>query len=329
MKILLILVSAAIISGLMWATNQRSSKTIPAKSIITNDSDRESESNPYTIETMSRKEYATTISVVNEIRRTQNFISFKISFTSAGLKQFALMNVPTGTPPESGWPVVIVNHGYIPPEEYSTENSYVNTSAYFANAGFLVLKPDYRGHDDSEGEAGSLISRIAYAEDVLNLMAGLDQLEHTDAGKIFMYGHSMGGEVTLRVLEVSNKVRAATLWAPAVHTFPEGYLYFARKNPAPNGRLEKFESELVKYFPSASYPEVDTLAHVARITCPVNIQHATSDESVPFEWGIALEKKFRAENKSVNFYSYPNDNHDIAGNWSTALNRDIELFNLN
>src|SRR3990172_4173342 len=96
------------------------------------------EINPYTIEGMKARTYDSEISRENRVRETASFTSFKISFESDGLKQYALMNLPKGTPPEGGWPVVVVNHGYIEPAVYSTENSYINTSAYFADAGFLV-----------------------------------------------------------------------------------------------------------------------------------------------------------------------------------------------
>ena len=40
----------------------------------------------------------------------------------------------------------------------------------------------------------------------------------------------MGGEVALRLLEISDQFRGATLWAPAVTDFPENFFYFVRKN---------------------------------------------------------------------------------------------------
>lgn len=282
--------------------------------------------NPFTIAALSKRKYETRINIENKIRETNRFVSYKISYSSDGLKLFALMNVPLGNPPTRGWPIVMVNHGYIPPEQYSTENSYINTSAYFANAGFLVLKPDYRGHDNSDGEAGSLVSRINYAVDVLNLMAGIDQIEKANENKIYLFGHSMGGDISLRILEVSDKISAASLWAPAVHTFPEGFLYFARRNPTPSDRMERYQRELEELFPEEIYDQVDPLLHLDRVKVPIIIQHATTDESVPYEWGTTLEKKLLEADKSVRLFTYPNDNHDLAGNWSTALNRDIEFF---
>jgi predicted esterase len=71
---------------------------------------------------------------------------------------------------------------------------------------------------------------------------------------------------------------------------------------------------------------VSTYDNVNLVEAPVIIQHATGDESVPYEWGVNLFKKFNESKKEVHFYTYQGDNHDIAGNWGTALARDVELF---
>lgn len=264
------------------------------------------------------------ITTVRQVVKNPKFTSFVVTYSSDGLTQYALMNVPIGTPPAAGWPVVIVNHGHIDPEVYSTENSYINTSAYFANAGFLVLKPDFRGHDNSQGEADKLVSRIYYAVDVLHLLASLSSLPQVNPEQVFMYGHSMGGDVTLRILEVSDYVRAATLWAPAVTDFPASSSYFARRR-SPE-RAAEMQAELEATFKPEEYTSVGPLYHTNLVQVPVNIHHSTTDESVPYQWGQVLADKLTASGVKVNFYTYPGDNHDIAGNWSTALNRDIQLF---
>lgn len=286
--------------------------------------------NPYTLTSLKNRSYSSQIVTEQTVRQTSGFTSYIVSFDSDGLKEYALMNVPRGQVPSGGWPVVVLNHGYIDPEIYSTRNSYINTSAYFANAGFLVIKPDYRGHDQSEGEAGSLVSRISYAIDVLNLLSAVKNLPSANPDRIYMYGHSMGGDVTLRVIEVCPAcVKAASLWAPAVRDWPESFLYFSRRNtndPRRKERMERFQQELAELFTPADYPAVSALDNINLVQIPVNIHHGTADQSVPYEWGQTIAARFEAQQKTFKFYSYPGDTHDIPANWSTALNRDIALF---
>ncbi len=312
-------------TGLYWVTTRQS----PAGQTPTN---KQSPAPPnwYLIAGMKQRTYDTDLMVDRLVRKTSGFTSYIVNFSSDGLNQFALMNVPTGKKPKTGWPVVVVNHGYIDPQVFSTPNSYINTSGYFADAGFLVFKPDYRGHADSQGDARGLFSRIGYAVDVLNLIAGIKKYPDADPDRIFMYGHSMGGDVTLRVLEVCGGcLRAATLWAPAVTDWPQSFMYFVRQNdqdPDRQARRQRLEKEL-SAIPETEYTGISTLSNIGLVNVPVNIHHGTLDESVPYKWGVDLAARFSTEKKENYFYSYPGDNHDISRNWSVALNRDIEFFN--
>lgn len=285
-----------------------------------------SESLPqYSIRSFREKVFApSTIQTERLVRETTSFRSYVVSFVSDNLKQYALMNVPTQSAPQDGFPVVIVNHGYIDPDVYSTENSYINTSAYFAQNGFLVVKPDYRGHDQSEGEARKFFSRMDYALDVSTLLASLTTLPLANENKIFMYGHSMGGDVTLRLMEISDRITAATLWAPAVTDFPESHLYFTRKNRPED--LSRSRNEFESILKPDEYDAVSIIENVSLVNAPLLIHHGTRDESVPFSWGENLYSKLKAADKQVVFYSYQGDNHDIANNFTSALSRDVAFF---
>ena len=49
-----------------------------------------------------------------------NYNRYYVSYMSDGLKIYALMTVPNGPKPPTGWPAIIFNHGYIPPNIYRT-----------------------------------------------------------------------------------------------------------------------------------------------------------------------------------------------------------------
>ena len=54
-----------------------------------------------------------------------NYNRYYVSYLSEGLKIYALMTVPNGEKPATGWPVVIFNHGFIPPDVYRTTERYI------------------------------------------------------------------------------------------------------------------------------------------------------------------------------------------------------------
>lgn len=76
-----------------------------------------------------------------------------------------MLTVPQGEKPKTGWPVVIFDHGYIPPVEYRrTERGVAYTDAFSKN-GYIVFKSDYRGHGSSEGNLEGAYYSPAYTID--------------------------------------------------------------------------------------------------------------------------------------------------------------------
>lgn len=281
----------------------------------------------YSIEGLRQREFKSEIKTKQKVSETASFTSYVISYDSDGLNIFALMNVPKTSPPPDGFPVIIVNHGYIAPEVYSTTQSYRNISDYYAQNGYLVLKPDYRGHGNSEAGKGRVLNRVNYAVDVLNLIAAANSIPEANPEKIAMYGHSMGGEITLRVLEATNKVKAATLWAPVTVDFPESFLYFVRRHREKSEVLA-YEEELNRLFVNENFSPISTNKHLDLIKSPFIIHHGTRDESVPFEWSKAFAGKLAEIGvRNTFFYIYEGEDHNFRnGSWGIATRRDLEFF---
>ena len=122
-----------------------------------------------------------------------------VSYQSDGLKTYALAMRPKTKMPTSGYPVIIFAHGYTDPTRYHTDNSqYENMLTWFCSHDFLVLKPDYRGHGQSDGVAVNGLYSPSDTYDVLNLAASLPNYAPADPHHIALVGHSMGGGVVLR-----------------------------------------------------------------------------------------------------------------------------------
>jgi hypothetical protein len=266
------------------------------------------------------------ITVEKTITTTDNHQTFLISYPSDNFKLYALMSKPVGTPPADGWPVVVLNHGYIPPTQYSTLSSYINTFNYFANQSFIVLKPDYRGHDNSEGQPDPILGRLQYAVDVLNLIADIKSINEANPNKIFLYGHSMGGDVSLMVAEASSQIKALVLWAPAVTTFPENIIYFVRQHMPARTDFKKLNENLDQLTDQYGKDQFSSFSNTSKINIPIILHHGTADESVPFTWGEALNNRLKSEGKNITFYQYPGDNHNISNHWYDALSKDVEFF---
>jgi uncharacterized protein len=265
------------------------------------------------------------ITIEKNVARTPSYTSTIVSYKSDGLKLFAMMYTPVQDTKDKKIPVVIVNHGYIPPNRYSTVTSYHDVSAYYASCGFIVFKPDYRGHAESEGKTDSPFNSIYYSIDVLNLIEAIRTFPAADMTHLFMYGHSMGGEVTLRVLEVTDAVKAATLWAPVSAPFPENTLFFIRKL-SPDA-TKNIESAIAALIGPRDYDSLSPLYYTRYIKIPILLQHGTADESVPYSWSLKLTSEFAANNVKYTFYTYEGENHNLAiRSYATVKKRDVEFF---
>jgi dipeptidyl aminopeptidase/acylaminoacyl peptidase len=260
-----------------------------------------------------------------------NYSRYYVSYLSDGLKIYALMTVPNGEKPSTGWPVIIFNHGYIPPDIYRTTERYVAYMDQMASSGYIVFKSDYRGHDRSEGTAGGAYTEPNYTVDVLNAVATMKKYPDADPNRIGMWGHSMGGYITLRSIVITQDIKAAVIWGGVVAPYPD---LFTRWNPS--GYLTSAAPGTWVYALEQAYGTVDTNpdfwnsisanGYLRNLNRPIQIHHSTTDEEVPVEFSQMLYDEMLHANQVVELYTYEGDNHNISNNFSLAMQRTIEFF---
>ena len=157
-----------------------------------------------------------------------NYDRWIVSYQSDGNKIFALVTRPFGPRPANGFPLIMFNHGYIPPDEYRTTERYVDYVDAFASNGYMVFRSDYRGHGFSEGEPVGAYRSNGYTRDVLNGLAAAKNLPSADPDRIGMWGHSMGGWITLQSMVVSQEIKAGVIWGGVVVSYPELFTLWRR-----------------------------------------------------------------------------------------------------
>lgn len=264
-----------------------------------------------------------------------NYQRHVVSYLSEGNRIYALLTIPQGEKPESGWPVVIFNHGYIPPDVYRTTERYVAYVDAFARNGYIVFRSDYRGHGSSEGEATGGYSTPAYTVDVLNGMASV--LGHPDADpeRVGMWGHSMGGQITLRAMVVSDQVDAGVIWAGVVASYPDLLAQWTRpgptRTPDPEHRHRSWRRELPEQYGSpqenpAFWAAISPNTYVKDLSGPIQLHHGTADSDVPVVLSELLLAELQTAGILAEYYLYEGDNHNIANNLGLALSRSVAFF---
>src|SRR3989442_6648713 len=156
---------------------------------------------PLAIDAMRQRDYPGSDLVIERtLSPGSNYRQYLASYQSDGLKIFALLTVPNGAKPARGWLVIIFNHGYISPTVYRTTERYIAYVDAFARSGYIVFKPDYRGFGSSQGQPVSAYYSPDDTVDVLNAVTTMQRYSSADPNRIGMWGHSMGGNITLRAL---------------------------------------------------------------------------------------------------------------------------------
>lgn len=270
------------------------------------------------------------------VSSTAGYTSSIVSFTVEGLKEYALLDIPNSQMPDGGFPVIVLNHGYINPKIYDTVSSYSSIVNFFATQGFIVIKPDYRGNGNSEGFDDPL-KRFNYPVDVMTVLTSLKNIPQANTKRVYLWGHSMGGEVTLEALEILGKqkdlgqaVKATVLWAPV--TNPGKWFGKDNINKLPEARLTPYP--YTKTFeilgqPSDTSPiwqSINPLNFLSDISIPIQLNHGTADTTVPYSWTEELNSKMKTSGKSIEFISYPGADHNMAPDSSQALSNNLQFF---
>lgn len=340
MKKMLLVILLILLGILFFIFKPAATTTIKSPSIIKNATPTITE--PLAIEVMREKSYpGSNIVIEQTLPDGSNYHQYLASYKSDGLKIYALLTVPIGTKPATGWPTILFNHGYIDPAQYQTFPSVGQYASYypvFSRNGYIVFKPDYRGNGNSQGSPEGAYYSPAYAVDDLNALASIKKYQDVDSNRVGTWGHSMGGNITLRDLVVRpSDVKAAVIWGGVVGTYEDLMFNWQRRVPFRPGPRElalrnNLRSNLVnKYGDPKQNPTfwnlLDPTNFVSDIVVPVQLDVGGSDEEVPVAFSQSLRDKLLKAGKTVEYFEYPNANHNIAQSFNEAMQNSLNFFN--
>lgn len=255
-----------------------------------------------------------------------SFTRHLISYPSDGLTINGFVDIPNGPGP---FPVVLVLHGYVDTVGYKVDTYTAGYAAAFASNGYIAIHPNYRNYPPSD--SGPNEFRVGYAIDVLNLIAdvnaqasqpGLLQSANPDA--VFLWGHSMGGGITLRVITVGADVQGAVVYGSM--SGDERRNFERIRDVFSDG--ERGNEELT--VPDSIVQLISPINFYSNIQVPVSIHHGDIDDIVPLVWSQELYSLLQSLGKTVEFFTYHNMPHTFYGdNDELLIRRSIEFFQRN
>jgi len=287
---------------------------------------------PMSIAAMRQGSYpGSDIAIDEELAPGDNYRRFYVYYLSQGLKIYALLTLPNGPMPAGGWPGIVFNHGYIPPDQYRTTERYIAYVDRLARNGYVIFRIDYRGHDNSEGDPQGAYGDPGYEVDVLNAITSLERFPQVNPQRIGMWGHSMGGYLTLRAMVISKDIKAGVIWAGVVAPYSD-ILYNWPAGPSiPPANSRKWMTDWPAAFGAPAqnpdfWASVSANSYLPDLSGPLQLHYGTADEEVPPIFSQKLYDEIQAVNGNVELYDYPGDDHNISRYFNTAMNRTIAFF---
>ncbi|MBP6179464.1 MAG: acetylxylan esterase [Anaerolineales bacterium] len=301
---------------------------------------------PYTIEGLRKHKFQSgKISIRETLLTTDIFTRYLIEYPSDGLVITGVMQVPvTGTPP---YPVIVMNHGFFSRTVYLSGDGTDRAAEFLNKHGYLTVSSDYRSW--AEAETGESLYYSGLAIDVINLMNALPSVKQADAKRIGMWGHSMGGGATLKVLTIDKRVKAAVLYSSVSADFED---IIGRWGPGCLGDVFAGEVEygcnssdilpltlpddlLQAYFDSVTDPAmlkaVSPLYHLDYVTAPVQIVYGTEDgktsSGTPPEWSRKMYEGFIEADRDAQLFAHDGEEHSFSPEgWYPFMERASQFF---
>jgi len=285
----------------------------------------------------SYKAVSSDIQIDKEIRAGKGFVSYLFFFkTDDGRKVSGLLNIPDkpGT-----FPIMVLIRGFVDPAVYTTGTGSQRVGEYFASNGFITVAPDFLGYGQSDKPVKDAFEdRFQTYTTVINLLASLKNMNMAladkgignitvDATRIGMWAHSNGGQIALSVAEITGFTYPLVVWAPVSKPFPYSILYYTDEFDDGGKALRKVLAQFEQNYNVEDYSPAN---YFDWIKAPIQLHQGISDEEVPVAWSDALNKTLTEKGVSVDYYTYPGENHNFQnGSWQTAVERSLDFIKKN
>jgi dipeptidyl aminopeptidase/acylaminoacyl peptidase len=268
---------------------------------------------PYAIDALrARVRVPGTITIGDPMPGGPGYAKHAVTWTSAGSTMTGVLDVPTGAGP---FPVVVVNHGYVPVAQYYVGQDSNKYADPYAAAGFLTLSPNYPGFSGSGPGTPGVPPIVAEAISDMDLISALPSLPQADTARVAVAGHSNGGGVSEILLAADSRVKAVVLYAPVSTDMADNARkWWTARGAEGTGGLPTPDQD------PAAYALMSPRSHLPPSAPPTLVMQGTRDEDIPAEWTAATMAALQAAGVRSQFVSFPGALHNFTGADLTRAN---------
>jgi uncharacterized protein len=267
-----------------------------------------------------------------------------IDYPSDGLTITGIMQIPAGDGP---FPVIVMNHGYFNRSDFYSGDGTDRAAEFLVKHGYITISSDYRSWGASD--IGPSLFYSGLVIDVVNLINALPSISKADESRIGMWGHSMGGGVTIKVLTLDAHVKAAVLYstvsadqADVIDRWGMGCLGDIATGEKLFGCNSSdiipldLRPDLIEAYKYASandelLRQISPFYHLDLVTVPIQIHYGVDDgkllSGTPPEWSKKLYVGLDDLGKDVELFGYDNQTHSFkADEWFAFMERSVQFF---
>lgn len=220
---------------------------------------------------------------------------------SQGQRLSAMVHIPDDFATSA--PVIVCCHGFTA-DKVGTNHLTRNVAEGFEALGYAVVRFDYRGSGDSDGNfvAHTVIS--GWKQDLASVLDWVSRHSRFAASPILLYGHSLGGLIVLTHPQ-DERIIGRLVFAPVVHPV----LTFRDIILGPEAWAAAAAGEMIEQFYGKGFAlgprfvqdileqQYSPIEAAAQLTTPLFIVHGIADEVVLFSGSVELLKKYKGEKK--------------------------------
>jgi dipeptidyl aminopeptidase/acylaminoacyl peptidase len=300
---------------------------------------------PFTIEGLRQHEYQSgEIHIRSTLDENEFYRTYLIDYPSDGLTITGVMQIPVG---EGQFPVIVLNHGFFSRSAFYSGDGTDRAAAFLAKRGYITLASDYRSWGESDIGESFFYSGLVI--DVINLLNAIPSIPQADAERIGMWGHSMGGSVTMKVLTIDARVKAAVLYSTVsadqvdiINRWGIGCFGDIAQGELIVGcnSSDIIQDDLPLSMQSAyrfaandaeTLKRVSPLYYLDAVNIPIQIHYGTEDGKVfsgtPPEWSVKLTQALRDAGKEAEMLRYDGERHSFIGQpWFDFMERTLRFF---
>jgi uncharacterized protein len=254
----------------------------------------------------------------------------KIIFSNTKEQTLAgIIEMPAGAGP---YPAVVLCHGFT---GWMNEPRWPKLSQALAKAGYAVLRFDFTGNGDSEGQ----LSEGTVAQEVDDLKAALDFLgrkNFIDKERIGVVGHNLGGSIALITAGTDPRIKAVAGLSTLVlyenyakHSFAPFMAELARNRYFMYNKIH-YDGRVRVHKITKSFVEslqgTNLEAEVKKVTQPIMFVYGTADETN--QAPELIEKLFSAANepKFIEFIDGADHNFTRKQHEEEAITKTVLFF---